>query len=453
MTPSRPASCSPNRCLPSILFLLLLIGGWATGGCTAQGAVALSEADRSPAARASLTDISFTARSDGKGYVVRVEASKRIAAYGRPRSVGTHELKWTLYNTTLAPSFTHDEPEGPIDRFNTSEQGGHIILHFQLNRNVESDAYRDGASDDILLNLGYQVRTAASQTDTPQPVPQPATAQDNEATSTPSSSSPSTPVTTANSSSTSPTPGAMFGASQEARERWRLDKIVIDAGHGGKDPGASANGVREKDVVLKVAKKLGQYIEENLDIEVVYTRTDDTFIELEERGHIANRAGAKLFVSIHINAARSRAARGTETFFLGQHKTEAAQKVMERENAVIRYEDNPEDYADYDEQALVRQILAQSAYMRQSERLASLIEAQFADRVQRRSRGVHQAGFYVLWSASMPAVLVELGFLTNPAEARFLKSERGQTYLASAIFRAVRDYKAKYEKGISPAAR
>lgn len=245
----------------------------------------------------------------------------------------------------------------------------------------------------------------------------------------------------------------MFGASQEARERWRLDKIVIDAGHGGKDPGASANGVREKDVVLKVAKKLGQYIEENLDIEVVYTRTDDTFIELEERGHIANRAGAKLFVSIHINAARSRAARGTETFFLGQHKTEAAQKVMERENAVIRYEDNPEDYADYDEQALVRQILAQSAYMRQSERLASLIEAQFADRVQRRSRGVHQAGFYVLWSASMPAVLVELGFLTNPAEARFLKSERGQTYLASAIFRAVRDYKAKYEKGISPAAR
>lgn len=241
----------------------------------------------------------------------------------------------------------------------------------------------------------------------------------------------------------------MFGATQEARDRWRLDKIVIDAGHGGKDPGATANGLREKDLVLKVAKKLGGYIEENLGIEVVYTRTTDRFIELEERGHIANEAGAKLFISLHINAAAARSARGTETFFLGPHKTEAARKVMERENSVIRYEDNPEDYADYDEQALVRQTLAQSAYMRQSEQLASLIQNQFANRVHRRSRGVHQAGFYVLWSASMPAVLVELGFLTNRSEARYLNSERGQTYLASAIFRAVRDYKEKYEKGIT----
>jgi len=444
-------------------------------GASVLGPPHLSEhappADLPPAARAALTDVSFTARSDGKGYVVRVEASQRIAAYGRPRSAGANELKWTLYNTTLASSFTHDEPEGPIDRFKTSERDGHTILHFQLNREVETDAYRDGASDDILLNLGYDARPVASQTDSPPSVPQPAeTASDSEAgsassssassgpkssssTSSSSTSSSSTPVSTASSRSTSSASNAIFGASQEARDRWRLDKIVIDAGHGGKDPGASANGIREKDIVLKVAKKLGQYIEENLDIEVVYTRTDDTFIELEERGHIANRAGAKLFISLHINAAGARSARGTETFFLGQHKTEAARKVMERENSVIRYEDNPEDYADFDEQALVRQILAQSAYMRQSEKLASLIESQFADRVQRRSRGVHQAGFYVLWSASMPAVLVELGFLTNPAEARFLRSERGQSYLASAIFRAVRDYKEKYEKGITPATR
>ena len=126
---------------------------------------------------------------------------------------------------------------------------------------------------------------------------------------------------------------------------------------------------------------------------------------------------------------------------------------MERENSVIRFEENTEKYEDYDEQALVRQVLAQSAYMRQSEKLASLIESQFEDRVNRRSRGVHQAGFYVLWSASMPAVLVELGFLTNPTEARFLKSERGQTYLASAIFRAIRDYKQMYEKGITRTSR
>jgi N-acetylmuramoyl-L-alanine amidase len=115
---------------------------------------------------------------------------------------------------------------------------------------------------------------------------------------------------------------------------------------------------------------------------------------------------------------------------------------------VIKYEENTEKYEDYDEQALVRQTLTQSAYMRQSEKLASLVQTQFEDRVQRDNRGVHQAGFYVLWSASMPSVLVELGFLTNSREARYLNSERGQTLLASGIFRAVRDYKQVYEKGI-----
>lgn len=434
-----------------------------------------------PAARARLTDVSFTARSDGRGYVVRVHASDRIAAYGMPRSVGDNELKWTLYNTALASSFRHDDPKGPIERFRTNQQDGHVILHFHLDRTVEPDAYRDRASNDILLNLGYNTGTDTA------PVPTPATAgassdgspgasSSGASSSRASSSSPSrgssagsvsrsgssspsgsgrSPVRQASGDGSSNAAAAAMlgGASQEARDRWRLDKIVIDAGHGGKDPGAMANGIREKDIVLKVAKKLGGYIEENLGIDVVYTRTDDTFIELEERGKIANRQGAKLFISIHINAARSRSARGTETFFLGQHKTEAAQRVMERENSVIRFEENTEKYEDYDEQALVRQVLAQSAYMRQSEKLASLIESQFEDRVNRRSRGVHQAGFYVLWSASMPAVLVELGFLTNPGEARFLNSERGQTYLASAIFRAVRDYKEKYEKGITPSAR
>lgn len=403
-------------------------------------------------ARAQLTNISFTARSDGGGYVVRVQASGKIAAYGMPRSVGSNELKWTLYNTDLASSFQHDAPEGPITGFTTNKQDGHIILRFDLSRTVEPDAYRDRSSNDILLNLAYP-----GGTDAPGPVPTPATADARSSRSSSNGSSPPTrtasSTASAGGSSNAAAAAMLGGASQQARERWRLDKVVIDAGHGGKDPGASANGLREKDLVLKVAKKLGGYIEDNLGIEVVYTRTDDTFIELEERGKIANRAGAKLFISIHINAARSRSARGTETYFLGRHKSEAARKVMERENSVIRFEENTQKYEDYDEQALVRQVLAQSAYMRQSEKLASLIESQFEDRVSRRSRGVHQAGFYVLWSASMPAVLVELGFLTNPSEARFLKSERGQTYLASAIFRAVRDYKATYEKGITPTSR
>jgi N-acetylmuramoyl-L-alanine amidase len=400
-----------------------------------------------------VTGISFTPRSDGRGYVVRVNASDRIQAYSMPRPIGTNELKWTLYDTGLANGFEQESPEGPIQRYDTAEQDGHVVLHFYLDpdRTLDAEAYRDRASNDLLLNLTY---TGASDA---QPVPQPVasgSSSSGSASSGSASSGSSSGTASANGSSPNASPGSsaaasMFGTTQAARERWRLDTIVIDAGHGGKDPGATANGLREKDLVLKVAKKLGTYIEEKLDIDVVYTRTTDRFIELEERGHIANEAGAKLFISLHINAAAARSARGTETFFLGPHKTEAARKVMERENSVIRFEDNPEDYADYDEQALVRQTLAQSAYMRQSEKLASLIEHQFANRVQRRSRGVHQAGFYVLWSASMPAVLVELGFLTNRSEARFLNSERGQTYLASAIFRAVRDYKEKYEKGIT----
>ncbi len=372
-----------------------------------------------------VTDISFTARSDGQGHVVRVQSEGRIEAYGMPETVGSNRLKWVLYNTDLHESYQESAPKGPVKRYTTERKNGHLILHLYLkeDRDVIPEAYRDGVSDDLLLNL------AVGQ---------------------------SKPVARASGSASSsgPSSGAIQqiasqgGLSQEAKERWKLDKIVIDPGHGGKDPGAQAHGVQEKDIVLEIAHKLGDYIENRLGVEVVYTRTDDRFIELEKRGEMANQAGAKLFISLHANASRSAAARGTETYFLGRHKSEAARKVMERENSVIRYEDNPGKYDDYDEEALVSQTLTQSTYLEFSQELASQIQSQFEERVKRKSRGVHQAGFYVLWSASMPSILVELGFLTNPNEVRYLKSDRGQTYLASALFRAVRNYKAKYEKGI-----
>jgi N-acetylmuramoyl-L-alanine amidase len=161
---------------------------------------------------------------------------------------------------------------------------------------------------------------------------------------------------------------------------------------------------------------------------------------------MANESGGKLFVSIHVNAsARSRSAAGTETYFLGMHKTSTAREVMERENAVINLEANPDRYKGYTQDELIRLALAQSAFMHQSELLASRIEGQFVDRVGRESRGVKQAGFIVLWAASMPAVLVETGFITNRAEANYLTSETGQTYIASAIYRAIRDFKVAYE--------
>jgi len=345
------------------------------------------------------------------------------------RSVDIHQIEWVLYNTTLHDRYQKTAPQGPVQTYTATTQNGHLILRFQLDpeRPVTAEAYRDGASNDLLLNLSY---TEAGQR----------TVADASGGSS-SSSDVIQQVSTGSQQGSD-------GASKDARERWKLDTIVLDPGHGGKDPGATANGLYEKTIVLDVAHKLGDYIENRLGINVVYTRTDDRFIPLEERGHMANKAGAKLFISLHVNAARAHAAHGTETYFLGPSKTEAAEKVMERENSVIKYEENTEKYEDYDEQALVRQTLTQSAYMRQSEKLASLVQGQFENRVQRDNRGVHQAGFYVLWSASMPSVLVELGFLTNPQEARFLRSDRGQTLLASGLFRAVRNYKKVYEKGI-----
>ena len=374
-----------------------------------------------------VTDITFTARSDGQGYVVRVQSEGPIEAYGMPQTTGEHALKWVLYHAELHQDYQKRGAEGPVRRYSVTQQDEHLVLRLQLDpdRQINPTAYRDGASDDLLLNLAYAGGG-----------PPVADAQESSGTSASSEEVTSQPASDGS------------GASKAARERWRLDTVVIDPGHGGKDPGAVANGLYEKNIVMDVATKLGEYIENRLDINVVYTRRDDRFIPLEERGHMANEAGAKLFLSLHVNAARAASAHGTETYFLGPSKTEAAEKVMERENSVIKYEENTEKYEDYDEQALVRQTLTQSAYMRQSERLASIIQTQFEERVSRRNRGVHQAGFYVLWSASMPSVLVELGFLTNDREARFLNSDQGQTYLASAIFRAVRSYKKKYEKGI-----
>jgi len=426
-------------------------GGWVG----AFGVLFLAGMTGPAEARPEVTEVALTARSDGGGYVVRVRATEQIDTYGMPNQTDGNQLKWVLYETGLHSQFQRAEAQGPVSRYTVRRSGNHVVLHFHLkqNRSIEPSAYRDGASSDLLLNLAYEDESRpVAQADAPRPVPEPASSSSSggaASSGNPASSGRSTGTGSASSGASS---SSAEGASKEARERWTLDTVVIDPGHGGKDPGAQANGLSEKDLVLDVALKLGGYVEEKLGINVVYTRKSDKFIELEERGHIANRAGAKLFVSIHINAAHTRSARGTETFFLGPHKSEAARKVMERENSVIKYEDNTQVYEDYDKEALVRQTLTQSAYMRQSEKLASLIEDQFKNRVHRRSRGVHQAGFYVLWGASMPAVLVELGFLTNPSEARFLRSDRGQTYMASALFRAIRNYKQEYEKGIKPTA-
>lgn len=233
-------------------------------------------------------------------------------------------------------------------------------------------------------------------------------------------------------------------------KEYKVKKIVIDAGHGGKDSGTLGAFSQEKDVALEIAVKLGDIINKYLDdVEVIYTRTDDTFIGLENRASIANKNGADVFISIHCNAVGNHEVYGTESWVMGPHKTAGNLEVAKRENAVVLMEDNYEEtYEGFDPAAPESHILFslyQNAYIGNSLKLAQNIEDQFKNRVGRHSRGVKQAGFLVLWKTSMPSVLVEVGFLSNKTEEKYLNDELKQTYIASGLFRAFRDYKVEIE--------
>jgi N-acetylmuramoyl-L-alanine amidase len=235
------------------------------------------------------------------------------------------------------------------------------------------------------------------------------------------------------------------------RRRWELDVLVLDAGHGGKDWGAiGVTGVREKDVTLGVALKLGRLLEKNLrGVKVVYTRKDDRFIELDRRGQIANEAGGKLFISIHANSLKRKPSptQGFEVYLLRPGRTEEAIAIAEEENSVIRYEEGYEQrYKQLTDENFILQTMAQSAYMRSSEVFADLAQQELERTTGVRNRGVKQAGFYVLVGASMPNVLVETAYLSNRQDEKFLKSEAGQQKFAEALFRAAKRYKEEYEK-------
>ena len=234
------------------------------------------------------------------------------------------------------------------------------------------------------------------------------------------------------------------------QEIYRLKKVVIDPGHGGQDTGAMGRKSKEKDIVLSVSLKLGKYIENAFpDVEVIYTRKTDVFVPLDKRSKLANEKGADLFISVHCNANPSKAPYGAETYVMGLHKTQGNLDVAMRENAVITYEeDYTSKYEGYDPNSAESFIifsLIQNSFLEQSLNMASLIQDEFRERARRRDRGVKQAGFFVLWQNSMPSVLVELGFLSNPKEEDYLVTDEAQTYLASAVFRAFKEYKNMVE--------
>jgi len=234
--------------------------------------------------------------------------------------------------------------------------------------------------------------------------------------------------------------------------------VVIDAGHGGKDPGAVGKIVKEKDVVLPIALKVGEYITKEMPgVKVIYTRSTDVFVPLDERAEIANRNKADLFVSIHANSISNPKISGAETFVLGLHRSQDNLEVAKKENSVIVLEDDYNTkYEGFDPNSTESYIifeLMQNVYLDQSIDMASLVQDQFEKRVGRNNRGVKQAGFLVLRQTAMPGILVEVGFLSNRNEEKFMASSEGQDFLASAIFRSVRDYKTRFEarNGISNA--
>lgn len=240
-----------------------------------------------------------------------------------------------------------------------------------------------------------------------------------------------------------------------------IKTVVIDAGHGGKDPGCHGSKYKEKDVALAVALKLGKYIEDNLkDVKVVYTRKTDVFIELQQRAEIANKAKADLFICIHCNSACFRDKKlkkdickdevsGAETYVMGIKNEQGKLDVAKRENSAILLEDNyVKKYDGFDpnsDESYIIMSMFSDNYIEQSLNYASKVQKQYSGKAGRVDKGVKRASLWVLWRTYMPSVLTEIGFLTNPKEEQFLGSAKGQEYVASGLFRAFREYKDEIE--------
>jgi N-acetylmuramoyl-L-alanine amidase len=233
-------------------------------------------------------------------------------------------------------------------------------------------------------------------------------------------------------------------------EKWDFDVVVIDAGHGGKDPGAiGLDKTKEKDMTLAIALKLGKLIEEKMpDVNVVYTRNSDKFVDLYKRGKIANEKDGSLFISIHCNSTKKKPtdANGTEVYLLRPGRTQEAIEIAERENSVIEYEEDPNRYEQLTDENFILVSMAHSSYMKYSEKFADLLNKEFKTNLKLNSRGVKQAGFYVLVGASMPSILIETGFISNKEDVKFLKSNSGQQQIAQSILGAIKTYREYYEK-------
>jgi len=381
-----------------------------------------------------LERISVHERSDGKGYVFRYHLDQAVDSFSISQP-SPDLIQVMLHSPGLDTlDFIHPEESTAYDHidYHKNSKGFGFDIFLDKDMFVKTAAYPDRSSNDMLVALEYtskeEITKIADETDfiywheyREEPTTELVNSQDD-----------------------------TYVPIRDGRE---FNTIVIDAGHGGHDPGSMNRrlGLQEKDIALEVAIRVGDYIEEHIpDMEVIYTREDDTFVPLDKRGLIATRAKADLFLSIHLNAVQNPRVYGAEVFFLGMHRSESALEIMKRENSVVTLEENGGQQQLSEEELLIYE-LANAGNIAVSERVAAMVEHQFRNRAQRRSRGIKQAGFMILWHASTPAILVELGFLSNPNEARYMNSEYGQTIMASAIFRAIRDFKVEYDRSIDQA--
>ena len=244
-------------------------------------------------------------------------------------------------------------------------------------------------------------------------------------------------------------PAALLDELEREREKWKIDLIVIDPGHGGRDPGAlGSSGTREKDFTLKIAREIKRIIERDLKIRVIMTLDSDKFVPLVDRGNIANRAGGKLFISIHADSNPKKGLRGHTVYFMGPAKTEEARRVAQFENSVIKFEDSSSEYANLSETAFILAANAQNSYNKESEEFAAILDREMRSRHQSDGFGVRQAGFYVLHGTSMPNILLETAFISNKADEKLLGTRTFQLSVAEAVCESVRQFKNHYESAL-----
>lgn len=347
-----------------------------------------------------ISDISIDEKANGT--LIRVKSSKRIPSYSSEFKDGVLSIIFRDVHANV-DNISEEGPGGLVKKIKVKNVGKDTEFQFTVGKEyTTSEVLNADKGDDILITLHNRVFEN----------------EDND----------------------------------KNKSKWDFDVIVIDAGHGGVDPGTiGVGGLKEKDITLGIALKLGKLIEKNIkDVKVVYTRKTDVAVDLYKRGKIANEKGGKLFISIHCNSTPHKPSNveGFEVYLLRPGRTKEAIAIAERENSVIQYEDNPARYQKLTDENFILVSMAQSAYMKYSEEFSDILNKQMGSELNIDSKGIKQAGFYVLVGASMPSVLIETGFLSNHHDAAILKSRKGQERIAKAIYEAVRRFKTQYEKSL-----